>query len=175
MDSELVLLSYCGKIDYETHESLIDQAKNLPELNDIDLIIKKRLIYIIIEGLENIYKHSDNPHDASIKNDLEDNFILISTADSYTISIGNLVHSQKAKQLKQQIEYINTLDQESLKKHYNEIITNGLVSEKNGAGLGIVRIALKSGNKINYSIIEIDSDTHYFKMWVELPRSLKRE
>lgn len=174
MDSDLVLLSYCGKIDFETHESLIDQAKNLPELNDVDLIIKKRLIYIIIEGLENIYKHSDN-HQKPNQHNYEDNFILRSTPEGYVISIGNLIGSRKAKQLKQKIEYINTLNPESLKKHYNEIITNGLISEKNGAGLGIVRIALKSSNKINYSIAEIDSDTYYFKMWVDLPKSLKHE
>lgn len=174
MDSQ-VLLSYSGKIDYETHETLVERAKNLTDLENVDQVIKKRLIYIIIEGLENIYKHSDFKGTGEAeKKTADDNFSLSASDNCFVVNIGNQVNSLKAGLLKVKLDYINKLDSDSLKQYYNEVITNGVVSDNSGAGLGMIRIALKSSNHINYKLERLENDYYYFNMWVELPKLLKR-
>ncbi len=170
---EKILLSYSGKIDYGVHESLVEEAKNLPDFDNIDVVVKKRLIYIIIEGLENIYKHSDFSYSVKGGAGKDDNFSLANLNDSFIVRNGNQVTAMKAGLLKVKLDYINSLNANSLKEYYNEIITNGLVSENSGAGLGMIRISLKSNSRINYSLEKLETDLYYFNMWVILPKLLK--
>ena len=66
------------------------------------------------------------------------------------------------------IDYINSLNRDELKAYYKEILNNGELSEKGGGGLGLIDIAKKSRNKLQYSFREIDEDYSFFTLTVKI-------
>ena len=67
-----------------------------------------------------------------------------------------MIHNKKIDYLFKNIDYLNTLDKAGLKSVYLETLTNGQISKKGGAGLGVIIMAMKSKNKIVYSSTPIN-------------------
>jgi hypothetical protein len=162
-----ILLNYNGQIDYSVHEELLDQTKSLLENRSIDIITKSRLIYIVIEGLENIFRHAVN-HSLS---DFPDQFTIKQINNEFIITIGNLLENYRVKSLTQKIETVNSLDSAGLKKTYRDTIKNTKITDDCGSGLGILRIAMKSGQKIQYQFSTINSEESYFIMEIHLQKT----
>ena len=67
-----------------------------------------------------------------------------------------MIYNEKIGDLFKNIDHLNTLDKVGLKSVYLETLTNGQISKKGGAGLGVIIMAMKSKNKIVYSSSPID-------------------
>jgi hypothetical protein len=75
----------------------------------------------------------------------------------------NLISNKAVPILEKQIETINDFeDPATLKQYYMEHLENNQLSEKGGAGLGFITIAMKSGNKLKVSFEKIDENYSLF-------------
>ena len=70
----------------------------------------------------------------------------------------NLIDKNHIASLSNNIDHLNTLDKIGLKSIYLETLTNGKISKKGGAGLGVIIMAMKSKNKIDYLYNPIDDE-----------------
>ena len=52
-----------------------------------------------------------------------------------------------------------------------DVLTNGIISNKGGAGLGFITMAMKSKNKLNYKIEEINDRISCFTLEVKIDRN----
>ena len=84
--------------------------------------------------------------------------------DGFKVSLGNFVTSNKTKYLKDKIDKINSLTEEELKDMYKFILNHQKLSAKGGGGLGLVDMARKTGNKLEYSFYEFNSDFSFFNL-----------
>jgi hypothetical protein len=163
MNNTGLLLDYSGKFEFKTIETLVKQAKTCIEGLDCKVPVRKKIINICIECLENIHKYS-----VSEQEDAEfiDNFNTIvkinTTNDLITIETGNTIHNSKIESLKKRIVEINIQNREQLKEKYDKIINNNVFNDKGGAGLGLIDIALKSGNPIDFQFKPIDNKISFF-------------
>ena len=57
---------------------------------------------------------------------------------------------RRIKPLKDKIDKINSLSQDELKDMYKFILNHQKLTAKGGGGLGLVDIARKTGNKLDY-------------------------
>jgi len=157
MTSEKVILEYKGNIDFDTLQSLLNDLKHkLLLIPDITTLTKKRVFNVTVECIENIYKHSN-----SKKNEIL--FKITYANKTFTIISENHIKFEDINQIKEKIDTINSLDREGLKNLYNKIITNTKISERGGAGLGFIDMAIKTCNKIGYEFEKIDDNTYKFK------------
>jgi len=136
------------------YEVLLDSNYRLSYLDIEEELVKlvptqwvKRLVLLSVEMLQNIIKHKDTiPYE-------EEAIFFITKDDSNILLIGgNLVNSKNLGYIINKIEYINSLDKESLVKYYHEVLNNKGFSEKGGAGLGLIEMARKTNHKIEYVI-----------------------
>ena len=51
---------------------------------------------------------------------------------------------------------------------YKRQIKDGRLSEKGGAGLGLIDIARKTGETLNYQFLPLDEDNYFFILKVEI-------
>jgi tetratricopeptide (TPR) repeat protein len=156
-----VIIEYKGIIDIEKIEDLISKTKEKLQNVELKNQVKKKTINILVECLENIQKYSS---DKDIENNYLPEVSVFYNNDFLTIESKNPIDKSNIEKLEKHIELVNNYDKENLKKLYEEVISNGNLSEKGGAGLGLIDIALKSNNKIEYSFSEIDSELYYFKL-----------
>lgn len=127
---------------------------------------RKKIYNVLVESLQNLYHHVDELPD-EYKNQVDPKFgtiIIVKDNDKYTISIGNFIRSTKIKYLKDKIDKINSLSREELKDMYKFILNHQKLSAKGGGGLGLVDIARKTGNKLNYTFLPVNDEFYFFNL-----------
>jgi len=66
------------------------------------------------------------------------------------------------------LKIINTMDKEGLKEYYQNSLESSVVSSKGTAGLGMIDIARKSGNKLDFEFLNIDNERSFFCLNVKI-------
>lgn len=131
--------------------------------------LQKRIYYIMVEGLQNITHHQDEVANEPSFDKYPPVFCIQKYGDKYYISTGNIIANVNIDPLKEKLERINSFDQEELKKFHREMLRNGSISDKGGAGLGLIEMSRKSGNKLLYSFVHLDDEYSYFYMQTLIP------
>jgi hypothetical protein len=98
-------------------------------------------------------------------------FMIGKHANEYIITTGNPINIEKVEGLNRKLEQINGLDKEGLKALYKDIIKNGDLSDKGGAGLGFVDMARKSGQKLEFDFQPINEKISFFSLKTTIPRA----
>ena len=132
--------------------------------------VQKKVFNVMVECLQNISKHAD-----SLGGDEEEErrgIIMVSKGDdSYNIITGNIIKNKKVPELKSSLELINSLDKEGLSSLFKQQIRESTLSDKGGAGLGLIDIAKKSGSKLIYQFKEVSEDVSFFILTSTIKRN----
>ncbi len=162
-----------GDFSPEIVRSILDLAKSTLEKASDTLKIKSKIYYIMGESLQNIARHHSIPFtEASDKYSL---FAIHKKNLKYFITTGNLIEIDDIGTLKQKIEKINSLGQEDLRDYSRTTRTAQALSEKGGAGLGLIEMAKRSGNKLVYDFKRINDEFSYFYLNTEIPIIVENE
>ena len=168
MSEPEVILRYKGTVTFKTIDPLLEKLKKLPAYLAIEKPVRKRIYSIFVECIENIDKHtiSDTIH----VNDkiIEPYIFLCKQDDTYIINTGNIVKNMGISKLGNRLDELNMCNTEGLKASYAEIINKEFISDEEGAGLGLITIALKAENKINYNFTHLNDQYSYFEMKISI-------
>jgi hypothetical protein len=169
MSGHKVILEYSGIITFEKIDRMLDKLSEMPAFLQLTRSIQKKLYAIFVECIENVYKNTGNGKDyLNTKNKLP--YIRLGKKDDkFFISSGNTIPNFRIKTLKGRLDKINLLDHEGLKSEYAEILDKESISNEEGAGLGLITIALRSGNKIKYNFTSLDDQHSYYEMKIDVP------
>lgn len=168
MNHKNLILTYQGEFTQDITKSVLAMAERNLESRGEQSVIKRKVFNVMVECLQNIVKHSYKGH-----NILDRAIFIIGEADeTYEIATGNFIETTETESLKCKIEEVNNLDKDGLKSLYKEIIKekDGL-SERGGAGLGLVDMARKSGNKIEFQFNKFDDSHSFFSLKTKISRS----
>lgn len=165
-----VILAYEGEFNEEITKSVLTMAeRNLDSLGD-EMSVKKKVFNVMVESLQNIVRHADSTGGKY----REAVFLIGMEKNNYVIASGNYMFKKHMAALKFKIDEVNGLDREGLKKRFKEVIKNGKISSKGGAGLGLIDMARKSGNKLEFDFQDIDEDFAFFSFKTSITRKPKK-
>ncbi|MCK5823131.1 MAG: SiaB family protein kinase [Bacteroidales bacterium] len=133
--------------------------------------MKKRVFSIMVEGLQNITRHQD----VLSQDEKSGIFVIQQKKNRYYITTGNPIAKDHIPKLTGQLDKINSLEKEELKKFYKSVLNDNMMSNKGGAGLGLIEMARKSGNKLTYDFKKIDDEFSYFYLYTEISVSQNTE
>lgn len=157
------ILSYKGHLDYDTIGIVLKKLSRLMDNLGWNLTTKKKVYCAMVESLENIDKHKDYINTESFVDvKYASQFSLVEEHDKIRLVAGNIIANENINNLKERLDRVNSLDENELRELYKKTISSGVLSEKGGAGLGIINIAKTSKNKLNYSFEKINDDFSYF-------------
>ena len=91
--------------------------------------------------------------------------------DSFICNFSNLIENKYIEKISKNIDHLNTLERPELKTLYIETLTNGQISKKGGAGLGIIIMAMKSKNKIDYKTFSIENNLSILSLNVKITKA----
>ena len=175
LNSGDVLLAYKGSITSDLINNVLDAVESkLNEFNEHSKV-RKKVYNVLVESLQNLYHHIDDlPGKYSDQFDTRFGILVVSKeGDDYKISTGNFIRSEKTDELKEKIEKINSLSRDELKDMYKYILNHQKLSIKGGGGLGLVDIARKTGNPLQYSFEKFNNDFHFFVLEVFISETSK--
>ncbi|MFP4488197.1 MAG: SiaB family protein kinase [Bacteroidales bacterium] len=165
-----VIFSYKGDISADVINVILDSVeKKTEEANDPSKV-KKKLYNVLVESLQNLYHHVD-----AVPGDFEDQdskrfgiIVITRNTSGYNITAGNFVTKDKIGKLKEKLEKINNSSAEEIKELYKFILHHQKISDKGGGGLGLVDIARKTGNQLEYKFYDYDKDYSFFCLSIRI-------
>jgi hypothetical protein len=159
------ILHYKGKFTFQRIGILLNELKNKKDIFQIDPIQYKKLLTLMIEILENVLKYSDRFEVFVLDHqDYQPEFKLDLNKDGFILISRNPIRDKDKKEISRRIKKINTSDEDELKKIYRDTITNGIFTDKGGAGLGFIEMAKITTNKLVFSFKPIDKGFSYFEL-----------
>jgi len=167
-----LIIVYEGEFTQEITKSVLAMAeRNMDSIGE-SASVKRKVFNVMVESLQNIVKHAEDLNEQD-EDGLKNNaiFILGKQANEYIVTSGNPVKNEVVQSLSSKLDKVNALDKDGLKELYKEIIKNGELSERGGAGLGFVDMARKSGEKLQYGFDPINDEFSFFALQVVVPRS----
>jgi hypothetical protein len=154
----------------EFSQDYVNQASSEIEermLEDGDRkVVVKRMFSIIVEGLQNIRLHGEKDKEGNQTSF----FLLLRNEDHYFIYLGNLVLKNNVEKIQARINQVNEMDKVQVKELYLSVLTNGVISNKGGAGLGFITMSMKSLNQLDGSFVEIDDEISHYDLKIKLDR-----
>ncbi len=161
-----VIFEYKGIINFETIDLQLNRLKKIPAYRAIRKSVQKKVYSVIVECLDNIYKHKITDSLSVNGREILPYIILTWENDKYIIKTGNVVTNDNIQDLRDNLKQINLHDRIGLKSLYAEIVSKDIISDEDGAGLGLITIAMKTEKRINYEFNLINDQNSYFEMQI---------
>ena len=157
MMKERLMFVYRGVVTNENSVPLLMLLEKEMENSEFGFVGRKRLFMFVLESLQNVSKHSNlNQHaDMSL-------VVYSKTDNGYTVTTGNVLPSAKINDLKAKLDEINHLQPDEIRNVYRQMLSTSEFSNKGGAGLGLIEMAKKTGNKLDYDFVPLDEEFSYF-------------
>jgi hypothetical protein len=158
-----VILMYKGNVDSDVINHVLDTVEDkMAQVNEQPKL-RKKVYNVLVESLQNLYHHVDKvPPDFEDQTAERFGFLVVKKVEhGYRIITGNFVQAENIEKLEEKIKRINRSSHEEIKELYKFILNHQRISAKGGGGLGLVDIARKTGNKLEYSFNEYN-DKHAF-------------
>lgn len=166
MTSPGIFLEYHGPVDFPVVDFLLTELKSNKEYNDLRTPIRKRTYSLFVECIENICKHSALKRSEDEK--MQPDISLRKEENKLIILAGNPVQEESRDKLMRRLDNVNNMNCDELRKMHEVRIDSDHVKEANGAGLGFICMAFKSGNKLMYRFNPLISGYLYFEIQISL-------
>ncbi len=167
MERNHILLSFKGDITSELLTSILQIMESKLENLQEEPKVKKKVYNVLVECLQNLYHHMDEV--AANSDRTRSAIFMIGKLDNqYTIITGNYIRAENVGGLDSRLTEINKLTPEELKDYCKKVLANGEMSAKGGGGLGMIDIARKTGQKLNYTLMPIDDKYSFFSLNIKI-------
>ena len=156
MDDRLMFV-YGGVVTSHNSEALLRLLEKEMEHSEFGFTGRKRLFMFVLESLQNVSRHINSSEHAGMS------LVVYSKNDSgYTVTTGNVISSDDEPELREQLVLLNSLEPEGIRALYREKLSSSTLSDKGGAGLGLIEMAKKTGNRLDFDFIRINEGLLYF-------------
>ena len=172
MERNKIMLSFKGDITSELLTSILQIMESKLDNMQEEPRLKKKVYNVLVECLQNLYHHMDevsfNDLDEEAKITRSAIFMIGKQQEYYSIITGNYILTKNVDGFKAKLDKINNMDKEQLKDYYKEVLSEGGFSEKGGGGLGMIDIARKSGQKLDYTFTQVDDKYSFFNLNIKI-------
>jgi len=159
MNEHKLMLCYIGSMSQDIVIALLNLTESKLNQVNSDSTIKTRVFSVMVECLQNITQHSEKSE--HLKSNI---FMIGNEGNAYTIYSGNVIKSDRVEDLKGRMVKINTMTEDEMKEFYKYLIKNESLSDKDGFGLGLIQIARKTGNPLDFDFEKINNDHYFFSL-----------
>lgn len=167
-------LIYTGPIWAEGVEGIGLTLRKRMEFDDMPLSASQSVFSVFVEQMNNMLMYSSDKKSFSLSDekyfDVSRGMFVLGVQDkTYYVQSGNVMKNESMESVKNQIDYLNTLDKQELRKLYREQLKSGETSpDSRGAGLGLIEIARRASSKIEYEFTPVDENNTFFSMIVTI-------
>ncbi len=162
---EDILISYKGPVTdiimAEISRDIRDKFAESPK-------ISKKLFAVFIELAQNILYYSSEKILFGNRQDSVGTLLIYRTLDQLMFSCGNLVENQYIDTLIQSCDKINSLNRDELRAFKRETRSAPQGERSKGAGIGLIQVALTSGNPLKVESQPVDPNYSFFSLTVQI-------
>lgn len=168
--NEKILLAYFGVFSDDITSMLIELSEVYISKTEHLAKLSKKASFLIAESFQNIVRHGIVKKELIEEVHYNRNFYQISILDDCVMLISaNVINSSKVSKLNDKIEHINTLNKDELRQLKRDILLNDEMSEKGGAGIGLIEMVNKSKLPLQKLFIPLTQKFSLLMLGIMLP------
>ncbi|HKL37777.1 MAG TPA: SiaB family protein kinase [Bacteroidales bacterium] len=160
------IIRFEGHLDSEQIDRLLMSLEDKLQGRVLPLITKKRIYSASVECLDNIFKHADVEDIPQKHYEQYPSLYRLSQIEGiYRLEVSNVILNTEVGMIREKLEQLNGLDREGINQLFKDTIsqTDGL-SDKGGAGLGLIVLAKTTHQPIRYHFKPIGKGHSYFTL-----------
>ncbi len=160
-------LSFAGRVTQDVVDSICKLLERRFEDDWTDSVKRKKVMTVIVEVLQNIYHHSLQGLQSDIDTtDAESCLLFLSRqeGDIFRLQAGNFTMNSDGDLMRARIDSLNSMDPDELKQYYRQKLSENEITDKGGAGLGLIEIARKSSEPVIIHIEEVKGKVSFITL-----------
>ncbi len=157
-----VVFAHRGMLDRLDLDRLLALSEVHCDAVSVGVSTRKRLMNLLIEGLENIRNHTPTELMGTAF------AFLVFGAGGYRLAFGNAAPQVIVTALSHRIDILNEMDEADLREHHLRLLANEGRTERGGAGLGLLTLVRKSSGPIVAHTFPRDDRTAFLAFELEL-------
>ncbi|MBR0597403.1 SiaB family protein kinase [Sinanaerobacter chloroacetimidivorans] len=168
-----IIFYYCGPIAHASIEGVAQTLRKNLEYEEAGNLTAQSVFSVFIEQMQNILNYSAErlAIPETVENELRVGVVVIGhEKNGYFILCGNKVYNGDIPALTEKLEYVRHLNKEELKALYKERRRMEPSPDSKGAGLGLIEMARKGTEPLEYSFLPIDREFSFFTIRVVVGR-----
>lgn len=165
LDEKGIMVSFSGFISEGILFALGEALKQKMTLDDTDMNTAKKVFSVFVEQVQNVIRYSSDRVEGNVgrKVELGSGTITVGhEGDKFFIVCSNTVDSSDVAMLKERLEILKTLDKDGLKAYYKEKLREEPEAQSKGATIGLIEIARRASEPIEFDFEEIDNESSFF-------------
>lgn len=164
-DKENIILCFKGDFDQDLVNAIVILTEQEPDMKSGSTVVRTRVFSVLVECMQNIRKYGAEFNSGG---NLKPGIVIVALKDgAYTISTGNFIAQDDIPALQQKLDRIKSLDKEQLKALHKKTLTETQLSDKSGAGLGLISMARKC-DEVQYNFRKLDGNLHFYSLNVHI-------
>lgn len=154
-------LAYYGSFKDSIVEKIVDLSEYFLEKNQLSGL-KKRAVFLVAECFQNVARHGIDSKLRNKDGKIENAFFMRVQDKLLYIASANPIKNDNISLLSEKIEYLNNLSKEDLSQLYKNVLFEGSFTDKGGASLGLIEMARKTGDKLEFHFEPYSKDFSIF-------------
>lgn len=170
-----IFFSFNGPVSVDILIEIGDTLKHKMKLEEASTTTILSVFSIVVEQLQNIHFYSAQKAmkvgSVSAKDEFGLGIIVVGVQDgNYFVLSGNPVANEKIPKLTGKLEKITIMDKKELRKYYKKKLRASSDEDSKGAGLGLIEMARKASEIIEYDFQKIDDNFSFFSLNIIIKR-----
>jgi hypothetical protein len=166
LDEQGAVLTYCGSVSEAIMSALGETLKQKMAERETDAADVRRAFSIFIEQVQNVIRYSEQRgSDGAAAGGAApgSGLIMVGIEEGrYFIVCGNFVQQDKVERLRARLDHLATLDRDSIRQFYREKLREPPEEGSLGATIGLIEIARRSSQPIEYDFSPGDAASSFF-------------
>ncbi|WP_218103736.1 SiaB family protein kinase [Paenibacillus hemerocallicola] len=161
-----ILISFAGKLSQGLIEEYGAAVKSYLESEERPQNEIFHIFSIFIEQTQNIKDYCSIKQDSLFSDTIALSSIVTigKTGNGHFICSGNVVEKEDLAKLTGRIDLLTAMDKAALKQLYKEKLRQELPEGSDSAGLGLIDIARKARDPLEYSVTELNEHLSFFTL-----------
>ncbi|MEO0034428.1 MAG: hypothetical protein RLZZ501_451 [Pseudomonadota bacterium] len=171
LDQRGIIFSFSGYLSEGILYSLGEALRQKMTLEETDLGTIRKVFSVFVEQSQNIIRYSADKlaSDNGRQVELSSGMVTIGTENNrFFIVCGNVVLAADEPRLRERLERLQRMDKDQIKAYYKEQLREAPDEQSRGATIGLIEIARRATDPIEFDFDPIDSSTYFFCMKVSI-------
>ena len=176
LDQRGIIFSFSGYMSEGILYSLGDALRQKMALEDTNVGTVKKVFSVFVEQAQNIIRYSAEKVSgdrigAEPKRPIElsSGMVTIGTENGrFFIVCANVVLAEDEPRLRERLERLQRMDKDEIKAYYKEQLKEAPEEQSRGATIGLIEIARRASEPIEFDFDRINGETFFFCMKVSI-------
>lgn len=169
LDERGIIFSFSGYMSEGILFSLGDAMRQKMALEDTDITTIKKVFSVFVEQAQNIIRYSAEKVQRTGEKSVElsSGMVTIGMEDGrFFIVCANTVLAEDMPRLRERLEKLRNMDRDEIKAYYKEQLREAPEENSRGATIGLIEIARRASQPIEFDFDTIDAEKSFFVLKV---------